>query len=110
MQRMSRAGRKGEISKVLYQEFKRKEARPLSIGQIAKRMGGKSSSTLRDMAIELHTEDENINMTIADGVRVWWWTPRKQMSLPERFITINGKSHKVANWVSDAREFGGKNV
>lgn len=105
MQRMSRAGRKGEISKVLYRAYKRDENARMTIGQIANRMGGKSSSTLRDMAKELWEEDENICMSIVEDVRVWWWAPMKQMALPDRFITINGKSHKVANWVADGREY-----
>lgn len=105
MKRMSRAGRKLEISRVLYQAFKRNPSARLSIGQIANRMGGKSSSSLRDIAIELWEEDENISMTIIEPVRVWWWSPRKQMELPQRYITINGKSHQVANWVADNREF-----
>ncbi len=105
MQRMSRVGRKSEISRVLYQEFKRNPKGRMTIGQIAKRMGGKSSSNLRDIARELWEEDENVCMSIIEDIRVWWWSPMKQVELPERFITINGNKHKVAPWVADMREY-----
>lgn len=105
MIKMSRAGRKAYISKVLYQQFKRNGDVMLRVQDIAHRMGMKSSTELKKMCRELIYEDDNIVWTVVNGEVRYAWRPTKQLALPERYIIINGKQHKVANWVADAKEF-----
>lgn len=105
MTRMSRAGRKAQISKVLYQAYKRDNLSLMKAGNIARRVGMRSTTEFKKMCRELIYEDHNIIWTVVDGVAVYGWRPMKQIELPQRFININGKSHKIANWVADAKEF-----
>lgn len=105
MDRMSRVGRKAAISKVLYQQFKRVGDVPMTVGEIAKKMGGKSSTNLRNMCLELSFEDENICAHVSEDATRFIWRPYKQLELPDRYISINGKQHKVANWVANKEEY-----
>lgn len=105
MQRMDRVGRKKAISRVLYQEFKRHGDTWITAGRVANRMGGKASSHIKKMCEELVDEDDNIMYAVFGDEKRFGWRPVKQLPLPERYIVINGKSHKVANWVGSKEEF-----
>lgn len=105
MIRMSRAGRKQQIVKVLYQQYKRDASVMLTVGHIARRIGMRSSTELKKMVRELYHEHQNILSDVSETATRYCWRPMVQVELPERYITINGKQHKVANWVADAREF-----
>jgi len=104
MNRMSRAGRKGQIRKVLMQEWKRKQSPFMTVGSIARRMGLKSSTYLKKLLYEMIVEDECIWMDTNSDVHKFGYHPLVQIKLPDRFITINGKSHKVANWALSGQE------
>lgn len=103
--RMDRVGRKAEMSMELYRGFKREPQRWFKVWELCRKMGVKTSTRFKKMAHELWSEDENILAVTEDGQTLYAWRPHKQIELPDRFITINGKSHKVANWVMDEREY-----
>lgn len=104
MARMNRAGRKEQIKRIVYQNWKRDEGRAMECWKIARKLGLKSSTNIKTMCKELAMEDDNIWMGHINGVFAINWLPMTQMELPPRFITINGKSHQVSNWVFDPRE------
>jgi len=104
MERLSRAGRKAAMKRVLMQHRKRGNIGSMTVGQIARRMGGKSSSNLKKMLIEMSKEEDEIVIDWTRDVFAVMFIPMTPTVLPQRFITINGKSCRVANWVLDDRE------
>lgn len=99
-----RAGRRKQIVRVLYQYWKRGNMGSMTTGQVARRIGMKSSTHLKSILRELVQTNDNI---MEDGTRDVFavlYRPFQQQPLPDRFITINGKQHKVANWVLDQQE------
>lgn len=104
MTRIDRAGRKQAILKVLVQQSKRSKNRWMTIGKIARRMGLKSSTYLKDLCWELINEVDGVMWTTQNGSFEVAWVKPEQMELPERYIVINNKSHKVASWVVSRKE------
>lgn len=99
--RMSRAGRIRQIKVILMREYKRKGYAPMECGQLARRMGVKSASWIKKMVGEIIAEDNCYS--IEPDYKHWAvvYRPMGQVELPPRFITINGRSHQLANWVLD---------
>lgn len=96
---MSRAGRESAMLRVLQQQQKRKDDYWMTTGQIANRIGLKSATRLKNELFDMAMRIDNVMWRDDRGKREYAWVKSTQMPLPDRFITINGKSHKVANWV-----------
>jgi hypothetical protein len=104
MERMNRAGRVAQFTKILAQRYKRNNDAWMSTGDVTKRAGLKSSTRFKNMLIEMSETNDNIVRWEENGNTWFKWRPYEQLELPQRYIVINGHSHKVANWVLDERE------
>jgi len=105
MIRVSRVGRKEQMKRIVYQHYKRNEGESIKIAKVVHRMGMVMSTDLKRMARELAQECENILLIESPSGLTLAWLPMMQLPLPDRYVTINGKQHKIANWVDDAREY-----
>ncbi len=92
-------GRKQSIRKALMRIYYQRGYTNLTCGELAHKLGLKSSTYLKRVVAELEKEDCQIAVDDRSGTWRVFWLPIHQMPLPERFITINGKEHKVADWV-----------
>lgn len=104
MLRMSRAGRKKLIKRALMQHLARVGDTGMTAGQLARKIGMKSSTDLKKMCKEMAEVDEEIGFKmLPDGVWRVAFFPLKQVDFGERFFVINGTRRKVAEWVTDFR-------
>lgn len=92
-------GRKQSIRKALMRLYFQRGYTNCTCGELAHKIGLKSSTYLKRVVAEMEKEDEQIVVSYQQDEWRVFWLPLKQQPLPERFITINGKSHKVAEWV-----------
>jgi len=106
MERMSRAGRIAQFKRILYQHAKRKDDPWMTTGMVTRRAGLKSSTHFKNMLFEMALEIPNIWWRDDKGKREYAWIPDTQIPLPERYIVINGHSHKVGYWVLVPSEVG----
>jgi hypothetical protein len=104
MERMSRAGRIAQFKRILYQHAKRNDDPWMTTGMVTRRAGLKSSTHFKNMLFQMALEMANIWWTEDRGMREYAWISDTQIPLPERYIVINGHSHKVADWVLDPSE------
>lgn len=100
MNGMNRAGRVMACKRVLMQQSRRKADSWMTTGQVAHRMGLKSSTRIKNMLFELALEQDGFMWRDDRGKMEFAFVMPIQMPLPERFIVINGESHKIANWVT----------
>lgn len=98
MQRMSRAERVEQFSRILHQQAKRKSDPWMTTGMVTRRAGCVASTRFKKMLFDMSLEIDNIMWREDRGIREYAWIDHTQMPLPERYITINGHQHKVANW------------
>jgi len=91
--------RRMAIRKVLMRAYYQGKLEGMTCGQLAHAMGMKSSTYLKRVVASMERED--ICISISKPTEEWrvWWEPLEQMPLPDRYITINGKAHRVADWV-----------
>lgn len=99
--RMDRAGRKRMVEKVLRMAWRKDDRDKFTVGQVAKKMGLKSSTYLKDLLFELVTEIEEIYHVKEHGIDKWYFKPYAQQIWESRHITINGERKKIAAWVAD---------
>lgn len=104
MERMSRAGRMNQFERILRQQAARKSDPWMSTGMVTNRAGLKSSTRFKNMLLDMALERDNVMWREDRGVREYAWIAHTQMPLPERYITINGKQHKLANWTLMSQE------
>lgn len=104
MNRMDRAGRIEQFKRILRQQAARKDDPWMTTGQVTRRAGLTSSTRFKNMLFDMAMEIDNVMWREDRGVREYAWIVPTQMPLPERFITINGHQHKVANWTLLAQE------
>ncbi len=90
MKRMSRAGRKAYICNILEASYRANKKAYFTVGQIAKRMGLKSSTYLKNVLRELSDEDERIIHLQQGGMDMWRFQPYRQTSFFSRGMKING--------------------
>lgn len=90
MERLSRAGRRKVMHAVLRNAWRKDKSLRLTVGDVAKRMGMKSSSKLKKLLIEMSDEGMEICQVNINGVDRFYFKPYEQMSLLDRPITING--------------------
>jgi hypothetical protein len=92
MIRMSRAGRKLWIRSVLRMAWRDYESpkRYFTVGQIARKMGLKSSTYLKNVLREMSNESEEIIHIQQGGMDMWRFQPYEQTSFLDRPILING--------------------
>jgi len=100
MERMNRAGRKIAVEVAIRKLVKRGKHDVFTKGEIARAMGLRSSTYLRDLLDEMCLEyrlvcvkyevSSSRDLVMCYGVVNW-----QQRPLPERYITINGKSMRA---------------
>jgi len=100
----SRAGREKQFLKILKQQAARKSDRWMTTGMVCNRAGLKSSTRFKNMLFDMALRIDGVMWREDRGKREYAWVKPTQMTLPERYITINGKSHHVANWVLGSQE------
>ncbi len=100
-ERMSRAGRKDAVETVLRMAWRDNDLARLTVGQVAKKMGLKSSTYLKKMLFELVSEVEEIYHINEHGIDRWYFKPYAQQRFDSRHLTINGERKKIASWVRD---------
>lgn len=100
-ERLDRAGRKAAMKKVLLRQYYRDEHKPMTVGEVARRMGLRSSTYLKNLLKEMVEEDDNILQYGDDNVFRVMFKPYIQTPFADRFFTINGQKKKVASWVAD---------
>lgn len=106
MNGMDRAGRVKTFQRILMQNAARKSDGWMTTGQVCNRAGLKSSTRFKNLLFDMAMSIDGVMWRDDRGKREYCWVAPTQMELPERFITINGKSHSVANWVV-VTSFGG---
>jgi len=102
MNGMDRAGRVKQFTRILMQQAARKNDAWMTTGQVCNRAGLKSSTRFKKLLFDMAMDIDGIMWREDRGKREYAYVKPTQMALPDRFITINGKSHKVASWVIDA--------
>jgi len=100
-ERMSRAGRKLFIKTVLRMAWRDNDQARLTVGQVAKKMGLKSSTYLKKCLFECVEEVEEIYHVKEHGIDKWYFKPYVQQRFETRQIIINGERHKIASWIKD---------
>ncbi len=110
MKRMSRAGRKAEMRSILYDRWASGKEDGVTVGFIARKMGGVSSSKLTQMLMEMEREDSEIQSIEFTWGRSYKYKPLEQKPLPMRDLIINGDKKKVAEWIIHWGLLGGDNV
>lgn len=98
MLKISRAGRKAMLVKALRRQYYQKKSRWMTVGEVAHRIGMKSSTNIKEMLWELVNEVDEIMYSQDDDATRFGYCPKTQSPLPERFITINGKTARMAEW------------
>ncbi len=91
--------RKKSIRKALMRVYYQRGYTNLTCGELAHKLGLKSSTYLKRVVAEMEQEDCQISVDNRSGTWRVFWLPMMQEPLPERFITVNGKSCRVADWV-----------
>ena len=103
MNGMSRAGRVKQFTRILMQQQARKTDCWMTTGMVTKRAGLKSSTRIKNMLFDMAMTIDGVMWRDDRGKREYAWILPTQLPLLDRFITINGKKHTVANWVIDNR-------
>lgn len=99
--RMDRAGRQRMIKIVLRMAWRKDAALRLTVGDVAKRMGLKSSTYLKNMLRDMSRFDDEICSVEKNGCTRWYFRPYVQQAFDQREIMIHGERRKVADWVKD---------
>lgn len=90
MNRMSRAGRKLFIRSILRMEFRKDKKAYFTVGQIARKMGLRSSTYLKNILREMANDNPEIIHMQQGGMDMWRFQEIEQLSFFQRGITING--------------------
>ncbi len=98
MNRMSRAGRKLWIKSVLRMAWRDNPKEYFTVGQIARKMGLKSSTYLKNVLREMSQDNPEIIHLQQGGMDMWRFQPLEQKSFWERGITINGQLVAVSDF------------
>jgi len=106
MNGMDRAGRVMQFKRILMRECTRSQDCWMTTGQVCRKAGVKSSTRFKQMLFEIALECDGFMWREDRGMREYAFVMPTQLELPERFITINGNSHRVAGWVGVARKVG----
>jgi hypothetical protein len=90
MNRMSRAGRKLFIRSILRMEWRKNKKAYFTVGQIARKMGLKSSTYLKNVLREMSDTNPEIIHMQQGGMDMWRFQELQQLEFWQRGITING--------------------
>jgi len=101
MERMSRAGRKQEVLKVLNLAWRKDSHAVLFVGDVAKKMGLKSSTYLKNILRELVNDHEGVYMITTQQGDYFGYEPPRQVDFFDRVILINKQPTKVASWIQE---------
>jgi len=91
MKRYSRAGRKLFIRSLLRIEWRKNKKAYFTVGQIARKMGMKSSTHLKNILKEMSYESEEIIHLQQGGMDMWRFQPYEQTSFLDRIPVIKSK-------------------
>jgi len=98
MARMSRAGRIHEIHMLLMREQRKDSHAVFFVGDVAKKMGLKSSTYLKNLLRHLVSLDIGVYMIATPQGDYFGYEPPRQVSFFERGIKINGQLVAVNNY------------
>jgi len=101
MKRMSRAGRMEQCKQVLRWAWRDNDQARLTVGQVAKKMGLKSSTYLKKVLFDCAETTESIYHVNEHGIDKWYFKPYVQQRFEKRHVVINGERVKVASWIRD---------
>lgn len=102
MIRMSRGGRKLYIKSVLRMAWRDNPKAYFTVGQIARKMGLKSSTYLKNVLREMSEDYPEIIHLEQGGMDMWRFQPYEQTSFFDRPITVNGKVYKLDSLTGEA--------
>lgn len=91
MIRLSRAGRKIFIRSILRVAWRDNPKQYFTVGQVARKMGLKSSTYLKNVLKEIAYESEEIIYMQQGGIDMWKFQPYKKTSFFDRIPVINKK-------------------
>lgn len=103
MNRISRAGRKLFIRSILRMEFRKNKKAYFTVGQIARKMGLKSSTWLKNILREMANDNPEIIHMQQGGMDMWRFQELDQLSFFQRGITINGSLVVVNDYYDRAQ-------
>jgi hypothetical protein len=95
MKRLSRAGRISEIKQVLYWHSKRRPKQAVTVGFIARKMGLKSSTYLKNLLKEICAGDNGYEVLSAGDHHVYRFMPYEQTSFLDRIPVIKNKGIEI---------------
>src|SRR6476659_1122283 len=101
MNRMSRVGRRNTILYILRKEHFRDSHAVFFVGDIAKKMGLRSSTYLKNILRELVVDDVGVYMIATPQGDYFGYEPPRQLEFEDRMLIINGARKKIAQWVED---------
>lgn len=99
MAHVSRAGRKAQIFKMLSAFPRRNYVKRWSVGDVAKRLGLKSSTHLKNILREMCNEYDEISIEETESGDYFHFTPYRQADFFDRMVTINGQPISIRDQV-----------
>jgi len=90
MTRMSRAGRKHEVHMLLMREYRKDSHAVFFVGDIARKMGLKSSTYLKNILRHLVSLELGVYMISTPQGDYFGYEPLRQTDFFDRVIKING--------------------
>ena len=87
------------IRKALMRTYYQKGMCELTCGELAHKIGKKSSTYIKIIVAEMERNDLSISVSHHTGIWRVYWKPLEQLPLPDRYIIVNGQSMRVADWV-----------
>jgi len=99
MKRMSRAGRKDAMYGILRRHFLSGKTTGVTVGFIARKMGLKSSTYLKNLLKEMCEDYPQIQRLSAGDHSVYRFREMRQTDFFDRVITINKERVQVSEYV-----------
>ena len=90
-----------EMHKILVRGYFNDSHAVFFVGDIAKKMGLKSSTYLKNILREMVTKDFGVYMIATPQGDYFGYEPMRQLEFEDRMLIINGARKKIAQWVED---------
>jgi len=103
MTRMSRVGRMSAVNMLLMREYKRDSHAVFFVGDVARKMGLKSSTYLKNILRDLAAQRMGVYMIATPQGDYFGYEPPRQISFFEREIKINGQSVSTSDYFDRAQ-------
>jgi len=107
MAKMSRAGRMNEVHKILVRGYFKDSHAVFFVGDIAKKMGLKSSTYLKNICRDLCRKEFGVYMISTLKGDYFGYEPLHQVDFFDRVIVVNKQPVQTAeyrSWFSDAQQ------